>query len=70
MDQILILNQIDKNKTKPQKDRDEYGRINRVELSAKTGQGIEFLKEALVERTASFINQEKIYYDENAQQPI
>jgi hypothetical protein len=29
-------------------------------------QGIEFLKEALVERTASFINQEKIYYDENA----
>ena len=70
VDQILILNQIDKNKTKPQKDRDEYGRINRVELSAKTGQGIEFLKEALVERTASFINQEKIYYDENAQQPI
>jgi GTP-binding protein HflX len=66
VDQILILNQIDKNKTKPQKDRDEYGRINRVELSAKTGQGIEFLKEALVERTASFINQEKIYYDENA----
>src|SRR5210317_2297583 len=66
VDQILIINQIDKNKTKPQKDRDEYGRINRVELSAKTGQGIEFLKEALVERTASFINQEKIYYDENA----
>ena len=65
VDQILILNQIDKNKTKPQKDRDEYGRINRVELSAKTGQGIEFLKEALVERTANFINQEKIYYDEN-----
>ena len=70
VDQILILNQIDKNKTKPQKDMDEYGRIKRIELSAKTGQGIEFLKEALVERTTSFTNQEKLYYDENVQQPI
>ena len=49
---------------------DEYGRMKRIELSAKTGQGIEFLKEALVERTTSFTNQEKLYYDENVQQPI
>ncbi|MDA1034883.1 MAG: GTPase HflX, partial [Proteobacteria bacterium] len=70
VDQILILNQIDKKNTKPQKDMDEYGRIKRIELSAKTGQGIEFLKEALVERTTSFTNQEKLYYDENVQQPI
>jgi len=54
VDQILILNQIDKNNSLPQKDIDEYGRINRIELSAKTGQGIEFLKEALVGRASLF----------------
>jgi GTP-binding protein HflX len=65
VDQILILNQIDKNNSLPQKDIDEYGRINRIELSAKTGRGIEFLKEALVERASAFNNQEIINYDEN-----
>ena len=44
---------------------DEYGRISRIELSAKTGQGIEFLKEALVGRASAFNNQEIINYDEN-----
>lgn len=47
--QILILNQIDKINSRPQFDRDEYDRINRIELSAKTGAGVEFLKQALVE---------------------
>ena len=56
---------IDKNNSLPQKDIDEYGRINRIELSAKTGQGIEFLKEALVGRASAFNNQEIINYDEN-----
>ena len=65
VDQILILNQIDKNNSLPQKDIDEYGRINRIELSAKTGQGIEFLKEALVIRASAFNNQEINNYDEN-----
>ena len=65
VDQILILNQIDKNNSLPQKDIDEYGRINRIELSAKTGQGIEFLKEALVGRASLFNNQEINNYDEN-----
>jgi GTP-binding protein HflX len=49
----------------PQKDIDEYGRIIRIELSAKTGQGIEFLKEALVGRASLFNNQEINNYDEN-----
>jgi len=65
VDQILILNQIDKNNSLPQKDIDEYGRINRIELSAKTGQGVEFLKEALVGRASLFNNQEINNYDEN-----
>jgi GTP-binding protein HflX len=54
--QILILNQIDKNQTKPQKDVDGYGRISRIELSSKTGEGIEFLREALVQQSELFTN--------------
>jgi GTP-binding protein HflX len=63
--QVLVLNQIDKNNTLPQKDRDEYDRIIRIELSAKTGHGVEFLKQALVEYEANFNNREKPNYDEN-----
>lgn len=47
--QILILNQIDKIDAKADFDRDEYGNIIRIQLSSLTGDGIEFLKLALVE---------------------
>ena len=55
--QILVLNQIDKIKLNAGYDRDEYGRINRVQLSAIKGDGIEFLKKAIVERSLSYINE-------------
>ena len=55
--QILVLNQIDKIKLNAGYDRDEYGKINRVQLSAINGDGIEFLKKAIVERSLDFINQ-------------
>ncbi|MDA7691729.1 GTPase HflX [Methylophilaceae bacterium] len=55
--QILVLNQIDKIKLNSGYDRDEYGRINRVQLSAIKGDGIEFLKKAIVERSLSYINE-------------
>ena len=29
--------------------RDEYGRISRIRLSAKTGEGLEFIRQALAE---------------------
>ena len=54
---ILVLNQIDKIKLNAGYDRDEYGKINRVQLSAINGDGIEFLKKAIVERSLDFINQ-------------
>jgi len=47
--QILVANKIDLTGVAPGVDRDEYGKIRRVRLSAKTGQGIEFLRQALVE---------------------
>jgi len=47
--QILVLNQIDRLDIKANHERDEYGRISTIQLSAKTGEGIELLKEAILE---------------------
>jgi GTP-binding protein HflX len=60
--QILILNQIDKIKLDPDFDRDDYGNITRIQLSAKTGDGIEFLKQALVEHDQNLINKRNGQY--------
>jgi GTP-binding protein HflX len=43
-------------------DRDEYGNITRIQLSAKTGDGIEFLKLAIVEYNQRQINQRNGQY--------
>ena len=51
--QILVLNQIDRLDIKANHERDEYGRISTIQLSAKTGEGIELLKEAILEIHAS-----------------
>jgi len=51
--QILAWNKIDLTGVPQGVDRDEYGKIRRVRLSARTGDGIEFLRQALVEAAAS-----------------
>ena len=60
--QILVLNQIDKIPLKAMFDRDEYGNITRIQLSAKTGDGIEFLKLAIVEHDQRQINKRNGQY--------
>jgi len=47
--QVLVLNQIDRQDNVAGCERDEYGRIYQVRVSAKTGAGIEFVKQALLE---------------------
>lgn len=51
--QLLVLNQIDRMndvaETMAGLDRDEYGRIFKVRVSAKTGAGLEYVKQALLE---------------------
>jgi GTP-binding protein HflX len=47
--QILVLNQIDRLDGEAGLERDEYGRIYRVRVSAKTGAGLEFIRLALSE---------------------
>jgi GTP-binding protein HflX len=51
--QILVFNKIDLQDMPPDVQRDEYGRISRVFLSARSGAGLDHLKAALLEaRTA------------------
>ncbi len=47
--QVLILNQIDRMDCEAGYDRDEYGRIVRIRVSAKTGEGMAFIRLALQE---------------------
>ena len=50
---LLVWNKIDRNGLQPGVDRNEYDRICRVRLSAKTGDGVDGLRRALIEATAS-----------------
>jgi GTPase len=51
--QILVFNKIDLQDIPPGVQRDDYGRISRVFLSAKSGKGLDYLRSALLEaRTA------------------
>lgn len=47
--QILVWNKIDLGDQAPGVERDEYGRIRRVRISARTGAGLDLLREALAE---------------------
>lgn len=51
--QILVWNKIDRNGLRPGIDRDEYDRIHRVRLSARTSEGVDGLRQALVEAAAA-----------------
>jgi GTP-binding protein HflX len=51
--QMLVWNKIDLTGVPAGLDRDEYGKICRVCLSAKTGAGLDFLRDALTEVAAS-----------------
>ena len=60
--QVLILNKIDLidlGTTSKGCIRDEYDRISRIRLSAKTGEGIELVRQALTEAIAE--NSRKLY---------
>lgn len=50
--QIEVFNKIDLSGAEPGLDRDEYGRICRVRVSALTGEGMDFIRQALAEHDA------------------
>jgi GTP-binding protein HflX len=47
--QVLVHNQIDRIGMESGLERDEYGRISKVRISAKTGEGLELVRQVLVE---------------------
>ncbi len=47
--QLLVMNKLDLTDLPPGMEKDEYGRISKVRLSAKNGDGMNFLREALAE---------------------
>ncbi len=63
--QIIVLNQIDRLDIKANHERDEYGRISTIQLSAKTGEGIELLKEAILQLHEAKQSTETEIFEEN-----
>ncbi len=62
--QVLVLNQIDRIGLEAGIERDEYGRINKIRISAKTGDGIEFVRQVLIEhqqRVNAYLTSEAAY---------
>ena len=51
--QIMVWNKIDASGLSPGVDRDEYGKIARVRLSARTGVGVGLLRQALIEAASA-----------------
>jgi GTP-binding protein HflX len=46
---LLVWNKIDAARLEPGVERDQYGRISRVFVSARTGAGLELLRQAIAE---------------------
>jgi GTP-binding protein HflX len=51
--QVLVLNKIDLTRFEPRVERDQYGKISRVWLSAETGSGLESVRLALEEHASA-----------------
>ena len=47
--QLIVWNKIDLTKASPGIDRNEYGSIARARVSARSGEGLDFLRKALAE---------------------
>jgi GTPase len=57
--QILVLNQIDRLGLEAGLERDEYGRISKVRVSAKTGAGLDLMRQAMLEHQ-QFLLEKKV----------
>ncbi len=51
--QILVMNKIDISGAQPRVERNEYGTIARIWVSAATGAGMELVRQALAESLAA-----------------
>lgn len=69
--QIMVLNKLDLTGLPPAVERDEYGRILRIRLSARSGEGLPLLREALSESAFKKMGNgcEPLQADENSLTP-
>ncbi len=58
--QVLVLNQIDRLGMEPGLERDEYGRIRTIRISAMTGAGMDLVKQVLVEHQQSVLKKSMV----------
>jgi GTP-binding protein HflX len=64
--QLLIFNKIDLMESDESCMHDEYGRMSRIRLSAKTGKGVEFIRQALseaIEKDSEITNKKSMRID-------
>ena len=63
--QILVWNKIDVDDLQPAIERDEYDKIQRVFISAKSGIGLDLLREAIIEQAQvrNLARQTKLEYE-------
>jgi len=66
--QVIVCNKIDLQERSPAVERDEYGRISRVFLSARTGAGLDGLRMALLEEQASRLSAMRSQREEQSEQ--
>ncbi len=64
--QILVWNKIDLTKVSPGVDREACGRIRRVLLSARTGEGLDLLREAILEHVRTRSDDQSSRLSQNA----
>jgi GTP-binding protein HflX len=61
--QLLVMNKLDLTDLPPAVERDEYGKITQVRLSAKRGDGVPLLREALAEIALENLRSSREQYD-------
>jgi GTP-binding protein HflX len=52
--QVIVFNKIDRTRIAARAERDGYGNISRAWISAESGEGLDFVRQALEERAAAF----------------
>src|SRR5690606_10957314 len=61
--QVLVLNQIDRLGMEPGLERDEYGRIRTIRISAMTGAGVDLVKLVMIEHQQSIVKKTAEFTD-------
>ncbi len=64
--QVLVLNQIDRLGMEPGMERDEYGRIRTVRISAMTGAGVDLIKQVMIEHQQSIASKPSEHVEASA----